>query len=256
MRELLEMAQRASLVDGGGRTPRLTPRGYLVGNVAKEYCNWLDAGRTIPEQVPARELFAGKDVLDVGCSYGRWLWEFQKHGARSVTGIELQPEFTVLGRALARLEGLEPPSIAVGSVEALSDHFPDSSFDFVFSRLVLTHVPLRRALPPFVRVLRPGGTFWIQIESFLAGVVRIGRELNSGTLRGAAFAAFGVANAVLFSMLGTQVSVRSPGRRMHSKHQPVYPIAAAWRRALEQSGARDCRTEFRNHYSLVVTGTR
>ena len=67
----------------------LTAHGYLVGNVAKEYCNWIDHGRSMPGVYPPDELISNKDVLDVGCSYGRWLWEFQGT-ARSVHGEELQ----------------------------------------------------------------------------------------------------------------------------------------------------------------------
>jgi SAM-dependent methyltransferase len=252
--ELVAMARGASLVTGGSGAARLTPLGYLVGNVAKEYCNWLDAGRTIPEQIPPAELFDGKDVLDIGCSFGRFLWEFQR-SARSVTGIELQEAFAVLGAALAKQEGIAPPRIVVGSADALPDHFSGASFDFVFSRLVLTHVSLRTALPQLMAVLRPGGRFWIQVESYRVGLGNLATALRARNVRGSTFAALGVANTALFSTVGRQVSIRSSGR-MHSKHQPVYPTAAAWRRALLAAGAGRCQADYHGPYSLVVTGTR
>jgi SAM-dependent methyltransferase len=254
--ELLEMAAHGGLVDNHRQAAlRLTALGYLVGYVAKEYCNWLDRGRIMPESaIPPPAMFEGKDVLDIGCSFGRFLWEFQR-SARSVTGIDLQPEFAVLGAALAKREGIVPPRIVTGSATALADHFNDESFDFVFSRLMMTHVPLRHALPQLMRVLRTGGSFWIQIESFREGLDKFGRALQSRNVRASAFGALGVANAVLFSTIRLQLSVRSSGR-MHSKHQPVYPTAAAWRRALQSHGARECRAEFRSPFSLVVTGTK
>ena len=44
--------------------------------------------------------------------------------------------------------------------------FPDNSFDFIYSRIVLQHMPIalaKRYLKEFFRVLKPGGVMYVQI---------------------------------------------------------------------------------------------
>jgi SAM-dependent methyltransferase len=109
----------------------LTAPGYLVGNIAKEYCNWLDNDRAMPPPRPSNELIADKDILDLGCSIGRWLWEFQPH-AKSVTGLELRREYIEIGKALAEREKITPPPILHGCIEELDHIFSSESADFIF----------------------------------------------------------------------------------------------------------------------------
>ena len=70
---------------------RLTTQGYRIANFAKEYSNWIDSGRRLPEGISA-ELVAGRRLLDVGCGFGRHLATFGRLGARAV-GIEFEEPY-------------------------------------------------------------------------------------------------------------------------------------------------------------------
>jgi SAM-dependent methyltransferase len=212
--------------------PALTATGYLVGNVAKEYCNWIDHGRLMPAPRPTADLIDGKDVLDLGCSFGRWLWEFQKT-ARSAVGVERQPEYAALGEALARREGIPAPRIITRSVEDID--FPDASFDTVFCRLVMNHVDLDRTVGRVGRVLRPEGTFWIQVESLGFAV---GSMLKERRLRSTLFYGFGIGNTLCIVVTGAQLQMPGTGR-MHARHRSVYPSAGWWGSYLVRQGFSD-----------------
>lgn len=103
---------------------------------------------------------AGKTVLDIGCGTG---------GAELVMVAELSPsrvvaidvEEGVLARARGNAEaagvaeGIEFKLVAPGPLA-----FPDATFDVVFSKDSMIHIPDKAALfAEVLRVLRPGGAF-------------------------------------------------------------------------------------------------
>jgi ubiquinone/menaquinone biosynthesis C-methylase UbiE len=55
--------------------------------------------------------------------------------------------------------------------------FADGSFDFVYSNIVLQHVPDRRAIESYIgefcRVLRPGGLLIFQLPSHIPAIFRL-----------------------------------------------------------------------------------
>lgn len=225
-------AATRALADQGVGLGVLVPRGegfvlsgpgYLLGNVAKEYCNWLDHGRRMPPPRPPEEFIRNKDVLDLGCSIGRWLWEFQAT-ARSVTGIELRPEYIELGRALAQRENIPPPQILTGSIERVDEHVPPQSMDFVFCRLAINHVAIRKVLDNVVEVLRPGGVVWLEAESFKCGWQKL-RQARG--VRGIAYTAFGIANSLVCTATGRQITVSCRGRHQ-TAHKVAYPSRGWW----------------------------
>ncbi len=244
---VVDMAATLGLLESDHGSPSLTASGYLVGNVAKEYCNWLDAGRHMPPPRPTDALLAGREVLDLGCSFGRWMWEFQPI-ARHVTGLELQPEYIELGRALARRESLPPPEIQRGAAEEVDRHVPPCSADVVFARLLFNYVAIPRTLRKVARVLRPGGVLWIQVESLAAAVRKIVH--GEHRWRSRASAAFAVANSILLSTSGLQLGLRAPGR-MHQVHHLAYPTVDWWQAALRAAGYRDIRVETNHAGNLV-----
>lgn len=122
---------------------------------------WLSPGG--PEEVD-RVLdgvdVAGKRVLDIGCGCGGIaLHILKKHGAAHVTGFDV--EEPVIRHASERAEAMGETGRA-SFVQAPPGPLPfqDESFDIVFSKDALLHVPDKDALfTEIFRVLRPGGVF-------------------------------------------------------------------------------------------------
>ncbi|MEM7224959.1 MAG: methyltransferase domain-containing protein [Pseudomonadota bacterium] len=109
----------------------------------------------------------GKAVLDIGCGIGGVdLLLARDHGAASVLGIDVEAPLIRRARDLAERAGLAE-RIAYRQVEPGPLPLEDGSFDVVFSKDAMIHIPDKAALFAEVRrVLRPGGSFiasdWLQ----------------------------------------------------------------------------------------------
>ena len=103
---------------------------------------------------------SGRDVLDIGCgSGGVTLHLARAHQAGRVTGFDVEAPVIAAASTRARAEGLGD---RVQFVQAPPGPLPfsDASFDVVFSKDAMIHVPDKEALFAEVyRVLRPGGLF-------------------------------------------------------------------------------------------------
>ncbi|MBI1383904.1 MAG: methyltransferase domain-containing protein [Rhizobiales bacterium] len=112
------------------------------------------------DRVLAGMSLAGCDVLDLGCgSGGISLHLAERHGARSVTGIDV--EGPVLAKARERVDasGLAD-RVRFAQVAPGPLPFPDRTFDIVFSKDAIVHIPDKHAIMAEIhRVLKPGGRF-------------------------------------------------------------------------------------------------
>ncbi|MFN4140435.1 methyltransferase domain-containing protein [Aestuariivirga sp.] len=110
----------------------------------------------------------GKAVLDIGCGAGGADIALVKlHGARYVTGIDVEDPVLLHARKLVAQQGL---SDRIGLVKVAPGllPFPPSSFDVVFSKDSIVHIPDKHALMQEVfRVLKPGG--WFLASDWLIG---------------------------------------------------------------------------------------
>jgi len=101
---------------------------------------------------------AGKHVLDIGVGLGGPACLLvEEHGAARVTGIDV--EDTVLEKAAQAVSrrGLQD-RVVLKRVEPGPLPFDDESFDVVFSKDAIIHIPDKDALfREIYRVLRPGG---------------------------------------------------------------------------------------------------
>jgi len=103
-------------------------------------------------------------ALEIGCGIGRTVTALAEHFER-VDGIDIAPTMVARARELG-----PPPNVhlEVTAGGGTIDH-RDGEFDFVFSHLVLQHVPdeqvVARYLAETARVLRPGGRALLQFDS-------------------------------------------------------------------------------------------
>lgn len=102
-------------------------------------------------------------AMDFGCGVGRVTHSLAKY-FDFVVGVDVSP--AMIDRAIAIHSGFSNLSFQHSAERELP--FPDESFDFVYSRLVLQHMASNLALQyvsEFVRVLRIGGVAVFQAPS-------------------------------------------------------------------------------------------
>jgi phosphoethanolamine N-methyltransferase len=134
----------------------------LIGMLEIVWGNgWLSPGG--PEEVD-RLLegidLRGKTVLDIGCGAGGVDCHLvARHGAAYVTGIDVEDSVLATARRRVAERGL---AARIGFVKVVPGPlpFPPNSWDVVFSKDSIVHIPDKHALMADVfRVLKPGGRF-------------------------------------------------------------------------------------------------
>ena len=118
----------------------------------------------------------GKAVLDIGCGAGGIDVELvQTHGAGYVTGIDVEDSVLSHARTLVADKGLTD-RIGLVKVAPGPLPFPPGTFDVVFSKDSIVHIPDKHALMAEVaRVLKPGG--WFLASDWLIGVEVISPQM-------------------------------------------------------------------------------
>jgi phosphoethanolamine N-methyltransferase len=103
---------------------------------------------------------AGSTVLDIGSGTGGITLSLARdYGAGRVTGIDVEDGVCAAARARVAAAGLAD-RVRIEKVSPGPFPFPDRSFDVVFSKDSIVHIPDKAALAREVfRVLRPGGRF-------------------------------------------------------------------------------------------------
>lgn len=105
-------------------------------------------------------------ALDFGCGIGR-LTQALARSFDSVVGVDAAPSMIAQARVQAEARGTAGCTFVLNQDDDLAQ-FGSEEFDFVYSRLVLQHIPSpasERLLAELVRVLRPGGVALLQAPS-------------------------------------------------------------------------------------------
>ncbi len=212
---------------------KLSPLGYRVGNVAKEYSNWIDEGRPLPRGVTTEDV-CGKRVLDVGCGFGRYLLAYTGAGASYVCGIEPDDLYRSLGAVIATHEGVDLDRIVSGTAESLP--CADEQYEVLICRLVLTYVRnVRCAIAEFRRVLVPGGRIIVHYPTFHSLGKLALHSIRTCNVHAMGWYGFAMVNTILMEVTGRQLCLRRRGR-MHSLHSPNYPSGRWIHHVLSDSG--------------------
>ncbi len=97
-------------------------------------------------------------VLDAGCGYGQWSLALSLMN-RQVSSCDISHLRIDLLRDLVKNLGVVNLDLRVSGLAALP--YPDGCFDAVFCYGVIFLTPWRQSLAELVRVLRPGGTLYV-----------------------------------------------------------------------------------------------
>jgi ubiquinone/menaquinone biosynthesis C-methylase UbiE len=107
---------------------------------------------------------AGKVMAELGCGAGRMTRSFAQR-FQSVSAVDVSPEMQ--SRAKEYLQSFSNIHWVLSNGETLSS-IENASMDFVFSYLVLQHIPTKEvvftAVREMMRILRPGGVFLFQFN--------------------------------------------------------------------------------------------
>jgi SAM-dependent methyltransferase len=136
-------------------------------------------------------------MLDFGCGVGRMTRGFS-HTFRSCTGVDVSQKMV----ALAEKYNADRPNCAFVTSSAPRLPFEDGTFDFVFTTLVLQHLPTRQIILNFIseffRVAKVGGAVVFQLPI----AVPFRRRIQGRRRLWALLAGIGVSREWLFRRAG------------------------------------------------------
>jgi SAM-dependent methyltransferase len=156
-------------------------------------------------------------ALDFGCGVGRLTRALGKH-FEHCDGVDISEEMVRQAREL----NTGRANLAFHVNDDSLSMFGESTFDFIYSSIVLQHIPSRSLiksyLSEFLRILRPGGMMVFQLPAYLPWESRlqVGARLYSRLL------AWGVSEDVLYRRLNLQ-----PIRMMWLPEQDVRSTVTA-----------------------------
>lgn len=112
-----------------------------------------------------KTIVGGKDILDVGCGAGGKSLYYCTMGARSVTGIDILPQYAEESAALAKELSID--GFTFYCKDAADTGFESNSFDTIIMNDSMEHVgDPAGVLTEMARVLRPGGRLYINFPPY------------------------------------------------------------------------------------------
>lgn len=153
---------------------------HVVKSILKTHGNLYRRARLTRYPIPDFPLDPGegRSLLDIGSNWGRWTIAASRAGYRA-TGIDPSKRAVAAARRVAEQLGVQAEYLVV---DARRLPFPDDAFDVVFSYSVLQHLSkddVRIVVGEIGRVLRPGGTAWIEMPN-AHGPLNLARQAARG----------------------------------------------------------------------------
>ncbi|KAK3086427.1 hypothetical protein FSP39_018332 [Pinctada imbricata] len=113
---------------------------------------------TTKEFVEMLNLKKGEVVLDVGCGIGGSAFYMVKEFGVQVVAIDLSSNMIKIGMERAKEVDMSPLQVQFEVADATKRDYPAASFDVVYSRDTILHIPDKLSLfKRFFKYLRPGG---------------------------------------------------------------------------------------------------
>ena len=114
----------------------------------------------------AKDMFSGKDVLDIGCGACGKTMYYGKMGAKFITGMDIVESYEKEANDIAKELGLSDKfTFVIG--DAAKTSFPDDSFDVVIMNDAMEHVddPVG-VLNEVYRILKKGGRLYVNFPPY------------------------------------------------------------------------------------------
>lgn len=157
----------------------LDPLWAILSDPARRFGGW-DVGeffatgeREISEILSRQRPQHTEAALDFGCGVGRLTRALARRFDRCV-GVDISPRMIELART--RNADVERCVFMVNDADSL-EMFDSVEFDFVYSNIVLQHLPTRRSITKviaeFMRVVRPSGLVVFQLPARIAPLHRL-----------------------------------------------------------------------------------
>lgn len=111
--------------------------------------------------------FQNKNILDVGCGYGRDIKKYEELGAKDVVGIDTSEYMVNLAK-----ECVDKPNL-IFKQNILSTTFPSNTFDIIIAKHSIHYIDsdeLYKAYDEIYRILIPNGVFLFTVPHPLSEI--------------------------------------------------------------------------------------
>lgn len=151
--------------------PKIVHPFNLQNDGEKTYAMWqyekgLDTIKLYLDRYTTDDMFAGKDVLDMGCAAAGKSLYYVSLGAKHVTGVDIVEHYRAEAEGMAEKLGFSDRfTFVIGSAYEMP--FDDRSFDTVIMNDFMEHVDNpSAAIKEAMRLVRPGGRIFINFPPY------------------------------------------------------------------------------------------